>query len=318
VIRFLQPWWLLAVLPVLAAAAAYAWWQWRRIASAVRFSNVELLQAVAPHGWGRRRHLSATALLLSMLSLATAMAGPSIETKEPVERATIILTIDVSLSMEATDVTPSRIEAAQEAAKTFVDELPASYDLGLVSFSDTAAVLVSPSKDRRTVTAAIDTLQLGEATATGEAVFTALQAIAAVPPDGAAAPPPALILLLSDGYRTYGRSIEDAAQLASAANVPVSTIAFGTDKGTIELGIGGQVQPVPVDRHALSTLAELTRGKYYEAASREELRRVYEDVGSSIGYRTVPREVWVWWVGAGLLFALTAAGLSLLWTSRLP
>jgi Ca-activated chloride channel family protein len=317
VIRFLQPWWLLAVLPVLAAAAAYAWRQWRRNAVAKRFSNVELLRA-APHGWGRRRHLSATALLLAMLALATAVAGPSIETREPVERATIILTIDVSLSMQATDVTPSRIEAAQETAKTFVDELPASYNLGLVSFSDTASVLVSPSKDRHTVTAAIDTLQLGEATATGEAVFTALQAIAAVPPDGAAAPPPALILLLSDGYRTYGRSIEEAAQGASAANVPVSTIAFGTDKGTIELGIGGQVQPVPVDRHALSTLAELTRGKYYEAASREELRRVYEDVGSSIGYRTVPREVWVWWVGAGLLFALTAAGLSLLWTSRLP
>ena len=316
-ITFLQPWWLLAVLPVLAAAAAYAWWQWRRNAVAKRFSNVELLRA-APHGWGRRRHLSAAALLLSMLALATAMAVPSIETREPVERATIILTIDVSLSMQAIDVTPSRLVAAQEAAKTFVDELPASYNLGLVSFSDTAAVLVSPSKDRHSVTAAIDRLQLGEATATGEAVFTALQAIAAVPPDGAAAPPPALILLLSDGYRTYGRSIEEAAQLAAAANVPVSTIAFGTDKGTIELGIGGQVQPVPVDRHALSTLAELTRGKYYEAASRDDLRRVYEDVGSSIGYRTVPREVWVWWVGAGLLFALTAAGLSLLWTSRLP
>jgi Ca-activated chloride channel homolog len=318
VIRFLQPWWLLGVLPVLAAAAAYAWRQWRRKGVAVRFSNVDLLRAVAPNGWGRRRHLSAAALLLSMLALTTAMAHPSVDAKEPVERATIMLTIDVSLSMQATDVIPSRIKAAQEAAKTFVDELPAAYNLGLVSFSGTANVLVSPSKDRDAVTAAIDALQLGEATATGEAVFTALQAIAAVPPDGVAAPPPALILLLSDGYRTDGRSIEDAAQAASAANVPVSTIAFGTDQGTVELGIGGQVQPVPVDRRALSTLAELTRGKYYEAASRDELRRVYEDLGSSIGYRTVPREVWVWSVAAGLLFALTAAGLSLLWTSRLP
>jgi Ca-activated chloride channel homolog len=318
VIRFLQPWWLLAVLPVLAAAAAYAWRQRRHNAVAARFSSVEPLGAVAPLRWGRRRHLSATALLLSMLALATAMADPAIDRKEAVERATIVLAIDASLSMKATDVTPSRIEAAQEAAKTFVDVLPAAYNLGLVSFSDTASVLVSPSKDRHTVTAAIDALQFGEATATGEAVFTALQAVAAVAPDGAAAPPPALILLLSDGYRTYGRSIEEAAQAASAANVPVSTIAFGTDKGTIELGIGGQVQPVPVDRHALSTLAELTRGKYYEATSRDELRRVYKDVGSSIGYQTVPRPVWVWSVGAGLLFALTAAGLSLLWTSRLP
>jgi Ca-activated chloride channel family protein len=244
------------------------------------------------------------------------MARPFVDVKMPVERATVILAIDVSLSMKAADVKPTRIEAAQEAAKTFVKELPASYNLGLVSFSDAANVLVSPSKERDIVTGAIDALQLGEATATGEAVFTSLAAIAGVPPDGATEAPPALILLLSDGHLTYGRSIADAAQAASAANVPVSTIAFGTDAGTID--IGGEVQEVPVDRHALKTLAELTRGHYYEAASREELRRVYEDLGSSIGYRTVPREVWAWFVAAGLLFGLGAAGVSLLWTSRLP
>jgi Ca-activated chloride channel family protein len=316
VIRFLQPWWLLAVLPVLAAAGAYGWRQWRRKAVAVRFSNVDLLRAVAPNGWGWRRHLSAVGLLLTMLALATAMAHPSVDTKVPLERATIILAIDVSLSMQATDVTPTRIAAAQEAAKTFVDELPASYNLGLVSFCQTATVLVAPSKDRGSVTAAIDGLQLCEATATGEAVFASLAAIAAVPPDGAGGPAPARILLLSDGYRTAGRPIEDAAQAASAANVRVSTIAFGTDHGTVD--IGGQPQRVPVDRQALSSLAELTRGQYYEAASRDDLRRVYQDLGSSIGYRSVPREVWAWSVAAGLLFALTAAGLSLLWTSRIP
>jgi len=218
--------------------------------------------------------------------------------------------------MKATDVKPTRIEAAQEAAKTFVKELPASYNLGLVSFSDAANVLVSPSKERDIVTGAIDALQLGEATATGEAVFTSLAAIAGIPPDGATGPPPPMILLLSDGHLTYGRSIGDAAQAASAANVPVSTIAFGTDTGTID--IGGEVQEVPVDRYALRILAERTRGHYYEAASREELRRVYEDLGSSIGYRTVPREVWAWSAATGLLFGLTAAGLSLLSTSRLP
>jgi Ca-activated chloride channel family protein len=123
-------------------------------------------------------------------------------------------------------------------------------------------------------------------------------------------------VLLSDGYRTFGRSVEDAAAAASAANVPVSTIAFGTDEGTVE--INGSIQHVPVDRPALAQLAESTRGFFYEAASAEALRKVYEDMGSSIGYRTKAHEIGQWFVGFGLLLALTAAGMSLLWTSRLP
>jgi Ca-activated chloride channel homolog len=314
--RFTQPWWLLAVLPVLGVAGAYVWRQWHRRLVAVRFSNVELLRAVAPAGLAWRRHVSATALLVSMLALVTAMARPSVDTQQPLERATIILTIDVSLSMQATDVFPSRIEAAKEAAKVFVDELPDAYNLGLVSFAKTANVRVSPSKDRQAVRNAIDALQLAEATATGEAVFTSLEAIASVPSDGAAEPPPARILLLSDGYRTYGRPIEQAAEAAAVAGVPVSTIAFGSDDGTVD--IGGQIQRVPVDREALASLAEYTQGMFYEAFSEEDLRRVYEDMGSSIGHRTVPHEVWAWCAGASLLFALTAAGFSLIWTSRIP
>ncbi|HET6214863.1 MAG TPA: VWA domain-containing protein [Micromonosporaceae bacterium] len=315
-IRFLQPVWLLAILPVLAVAAAYVWRQWRRRADAIRFTNVELLRTLAPKGLGWRRHLAAVALLLSMLVLATAMARPAVDTKVPLERATIVLAIDVSLSMQATDVAPSRLAAAQEAAKKFAAELPATYNLGLVSFAKAANVLVSPTKDRSTVDSAIDGLQLAEATATGEAVFTSLDAIRTVPADGAAGPPPARILLLSDGYRTYGRSIEEAAAAAAAVNVPVSTIAFGTDEGVVD--IGGQTQRVPVDRMSLASLAESTHGYFYEAASATELRKVYSDIGSSIGHRTAPREVTHWYTGVGLLLALAAAGLSLLWTSRLP
>jgi len=159
-------------------------------------------------------------------------------------------------------------------------------------------------------------LQLAEATATGEAVFTCLSAIQSVPADGAAGPPPARIVLLSDGYRTAGRPIEDAASAAAGANVPVSTIAFGTDNGTVN--IQGQLQRVPVDKPSLQKLAETTRGHYYEAASLTELKQVYQDMGSSIGYKTVPREITQWYVGIGLLFAFAAAGMSLLWTSRLP
>jgi Ca-activated chloride channel family protein len=314
-IRFLEPWWLLAVLPVLALAAAYVWRQLHRRTYALRFTNVELLRTLAPKGLGWRRHAAAGVLLLALLVLATALARPSVDRREPLERATIMLAIDVSLSMEADDVAPNRLEAAQEAAKQFVAELPPTYNVGLVSFAKSANVLVPPTKDRVAVTQAIDGLVLAEATATGEAVFTCLEAIRTVPADGAQGIPPARIVLLSDGYRTAGRSIEEAAAAAQAANVPVSTIAFGTDSG--QVNIGGQVQRVPVDRLALAELAETTNGYFYEAASMSELKQVYQDMGSSIGYRIEPREITHWYAGVALLLALCAAGLSLLWTSRL-
>nr|MDT0659658.1 VWA domain-containing protein [Micromonospora sp. DSM 115978] len=315
-IRFLQPWWLLAVLPVLLLAGAYAWRQLHRRTYAMRFTNVELLRTLAPRGLGWRRHAAAAAFLLSLLALATAMARPSVDREEPLERATIMLAIDVSLSMEADDVAPTRLQAAQEAAKQFVAELPESYNLGLVAFAKSANVLVPPTKDRPAVTQAIDGLVLAEATATGEAVFTSLEAIRSVPADGAQGIPPARIVLLSDGYLTAGRSVAEAGAAAQAANVPVSTIAFGTDSGRVT--IGGQSQRVPVDRYALAELAETTQGHFYEASSVTELREVYEDMGSSIGFRTEPREITHWYAGIALLLALVAGAMSLLWTSRLP
>jgi Ca-activated chloride channel homolog len=315
-IRFLEPWWLLAIVPVVLIAAVYLWMQWRRRVYAVRFTNVELLRTLAPKGLGWRRHVAAVAFLLGLLALAAAVARPALDTEEPLERATVMLAIDVSLSMEARDVAPSRIEAAQEAAKQFVNELPNTFNLGLVAFAKAANVLVSPTKDRAAVVSAIEGLTLAQATATGEAVFTCLDAIRLVPADGAEGAPPARIVLLSDGYRTFGRSVEEAAAAAAAANVPVSTIAFGTDAGVVE--IEGRAQQVPVDRQALSQLAETTHGFFYEAASLDELRRVYQDMGSSIGHRVTPREVTQWYAGAGLLLALLAGALSLLWTSRLP
>jgi Ca-activated chloride channel family protein len=315
-IRFLQPLWLLALLPVLAVAGAYVWRQFRRRQYAMRFTNVDLLRTLAPKGLGWRRHAAAGSFLLCLVALGSAMARPSVDKQEPLERATIMLAIDVSLSMEANDVAPTRIEAAQEAAKQFVAELPPTYNLGLVSFAKAANVLVSPTKDRTAVIAGIEGLTLAEATATGEAVFTSLEAIRTVPADGADGAPPARIVLLSDGYRTSGRSIEDAAAAAGAANVPVSTIAFGTDTGVVD--IRGQMQRVPVDRMSLQQLAERTKGYFYEAASVGELKKVYEDMGSSIGHRIEAREVTQWYAGAALLFGLCAAAMSLLWTSRLP
>lgn len=314
-IRFLEPRWLLAIVPVVVLAGVYVWRQLRRRSFAVKFTNVELLRSLAPKGIGIRRHLSAVVLLLSMLIMALGTARPAVDTREPLERATVILAIDVSLSMQATDVAPSRIEAAKVSAKDFVKQLPASFNVGLVAFAKSANVLVSPTKERSAVLQAISGLQLAEATATGEAVFTSLDSVRSVPTDGAAGLPPSRIVLLSDGYRTAGRSIEDAASAAASAKVPVSTIAFGTDSGSVR--IGNQTTSVPVDRASLQKLAEITKGIFYEATTKDELRRVYQDMGSSVGYRTKPREVTQWYIGLALATALAAAAMSLLWTSRL-
>jgi Ca-activated chloride channel family protein len=314
-IRFLQPWWLLALLPVAAVAAGYLWRQWRRRAHAVRFSNLELLRRIAPTGLGWRRHLASAAFLLALVALGTAMARPAVDREEPIERATIMLAIDISLSMEANDVAPTRLEAAQQAAVRFAEQLPAEHNLGLVSFARSANVLVPPGTDRQAVVRGIESLVLAEATATGEAVFTSLDAIRTVPADGADGPPPARILLLTDGYRTYGRTVEEAATAAAEANVPVSTVAFGTDDGVVD--IAGQLYRVPVDRDSMATLAETTGGQYYEADSLAELTAVYEDMGSSVGHRVVPREITQWYLGGALALALLAGTLSLLWTPRL-
>lgn len=315
-IRFLSPWWLLAIVPVLALAGVYVWVQLHRRSFAMRFSNLELLQRLTPRGIGWRRHASAGALVLSLLALALGMARPAVDVQQPMERATVILAIDVSLSMEATDVAPNRLRAAQSAAKDFVKQLPRNFNIGVVSFAKAANVVASPTKDRDQVYSAINGLRLAESTATGEAVFTSLQAIAAVPADGASGAPPARIVLLSDGFRTYGRTIEDAGKASSAANVPVSTIAFGTDHGHVS--IGGQTTPVPVDKQSLNKLADMTKGHYYAAASATELKQVYQDMGSSIGHRTMAKEIGQWYIGFGLLFGLAAAAMSLLWSSRMP
>lgn len=315
-IAFRAVYWLLLLVAVLGLAAAYVAMALRRRVYAVRFTNLALLKSIAPRRPGWRRHVAATAFVLALVALVTAMARPATLVKTPRERATVMVALDVSLSMKSTDVRPTRIDAAKAAAKRFVSELPKTFNVGLVSFAGTASVMVSPTRDRQQLSAAIDGLSLAESTATGEAVFAALGAIKAVPVDGATGPTPARIVLLSDGFRTVGRTNDDAAAAARAAKVPISTIAFGTDDGTVQ--VQGQEIRVPVDRAALRLLAESTSGRYYSAATGGQLRGVYQDLGSSIGYRRVPREVGGWFLGFGLLLAFTAGGLSLLWTSRLP
>jgi Ca-activated chloride channel family protein len=251
-----------------------------------------------------------------MIALVTAFAQPARPVKVPRERATVVMAIDVSLSMEATDVQPDRITAAKEAAKSFVDIVPGRLNLGLVAFSGVAQVLVSPTTDHALLKRGIDTLQLGPRTAIGEAIFASLAAIASVPTEPGQAPAPGRIVLMSDGETTVGRPNDAATKAAADAKVQVSTIAFGTDEGTV--AVEGRSIPVPVNREALAQIADGTGGKAFEATTAKELRRVYDNIGSSIGYRTEQREVTSWVVGIALAFALAAAAGSLLWTSRLP
>jgi Ca-activated chloride channel family protein len=307
---------LLLVVPVLALGVAYLVVQRRRPRYALRFSSLELLASVAPRRPGWRRHLPAALVLAGLSALVLALARPSVPVEVPRERATVVLAVDVSLSMAATDVEPSRIEAAQEAAREFARELPERFRLGLVAYAGSAAVLVPPVHDREQVVAALDRLTLAESTATGEAVFAALEAVAAVPGEPGQEPPPARIVVLSDGETTVGRPDEVAAQAAVEAGVPVSTIAFGTDAGTVT--VEGQIVPVPVNRPALARLAATTGGEAYEARDAGGLARAYSEIGSSVGTETEQREMSQAVTGGALALLLIAGALSLLWGSRLP
>ncbi len=304
------------LLAVAALIAAYVVMQLRRKDYAVRFTNLALLDAIAPKRPGWRRHVPATAFILAMIAMVTAFARPARPVRVPRERATVVMAIDVSLSMEATDVAPNRLIAAQEAAKSFVDLVPNRLNLGLVAFSGVAQVLVSPTTDHSLLKRSIDNLQLGPRTAIGEAIFASLASIASVASEPGQPAPPGRIVLMSDGETTVGRANELATTAATEAKVQISTIAFGTDQGFVV--VEGRSIPVPVNRDALKTIAEATDGQAFEAATAKELRKVYADIGSSIGFRTEEREVTAWVVGLALAFALAAAGGSLLWSSRLP
>jgi Ca-activated chloride channel family protein len=315
---FQSPWWLVALLAVVALVALYVVLQLRRAKYAARFTNVALLGSLVPRRAGWRRHVAFGLLALGLAVLVTSLAVPSTEVRVPRERATVVMAVDVSLSMRATDIEPDRFSAMQVAAKQFVDVLPARINLGLVSFAGTATTLVTPTTDRDQVRTAIDNLQLAEATAIGEAVFTSLTAVTnfqSTLESSGEEVPPARVVLLSDGYNTVGRETTQAVDAAVSAQVPVSTIAFGTDYGVLDLN--GERFPVPVDRSTLEDIADKTGGSYSEAASAAELQQVYEDLGSQIGYTTEAQDISPWFVRGGLLFAFLGIVASLLWTNRL-
>ena len=313
---FLAPERLWLLLAVGALVVAYLVQARRRARYTVRFTELDLLASVAPKRPGWRRHVPPALLLLALVALAVGFARPEAEVQVPRERATIVVALDTSLSMNAVDVSPSRDSAARRAATRFIEGLPGRFNVGLVSFSGTAAVVVAPTQDHAAVTTAVQGLSLGSGTAIGEAVLSSIDALELVPGEGGAPAPPARLVLLSDGTNTVGRPLSAAITAAQEAGVPVSTIAFGTQEGTVE--VDGTEIPVPVDRAALRELAEETGGSAYTAESGDALSQVYEDIGSQVGTVTERREVTARWTGLGLLAAAAAASLALVWGLRLP
>ncbi|TDD58267.1 VWA domain-containing protein [Kribbella antibiotica] len=311
--RFEQPLWLWLLVLVVALVAAYLIAQRRRSKYAVRFATLPMLEKVAPNRPGWRRHAPAAAFLAALTVLTIAIARPVADIRVPRERATVVVAIDVSNSMAATDVAPNRFDVAKQAAVQFVQDLPEKFNVGLVSFSRTATVVAAPTTNHQAAVDAINGLRLSNATAIGDAVLTSLQAVRTIDPDN---PPPSRIVLLSDGTSTSGSPVDEAAQAAVQAGVPVSTIAYGTPDGTVT--IDGREIPVPADTETLQTLADTTKGSFYEAESDEQLRDVYSDLQSSIGWTTEPREITNLVAGIALAAALLAAIASLLWFSRLP
>ena len=317
-IEFLEAgrlWWLLSLAVLLVAYIAM---QFVRRRAAMRFTQVKLLDKIAPERIGWRRHIPPVVLLGGLALGIFAYAEPAAVTEVPSERATIVMAIDTSLSMQAEDVEPSRIDGAKEAAAAFLDDVPPQINIGLVSFNGIATVRVPPTTNRAAVRSAILDLELGESTAIGEALFASLDSLESFITEFDGDAPPGRIVLMSDGATQVGRPDAAGVDAARLAGIPVSTIAFGTDRGVIILEDDPRPIPVPVDRDALAVIADGTGGDFFEAATTEELTAIYTDIGSAVSTEEARVLVGSWFAGRAMLLIILAAGLSLVLSNRLP
>ncbi len=294
------------------------WWYWRDqklpAESVVFHPDLEFLKSISTPTFSRNRDIPAILYLLALGLGIFALARPTAALPVPDNKTTIMLAIDVSLSMRADDIKPSRFEAAQDAARIFIKQLPAGTKIGLVSFSGYAAVNVEPTADHSAVLDAIDQLSLGRGTAIGAGLQLATQAL---PERGENAKivrgqrlPPAAIVLLTDGRNNRPpEPLEIAAEVRNK-DVKVYTVGLGTDAGSIDFQGGGMM--VGFDPEILKNIADTTGGKYFEARSSGELQSIYQGLGRSIGWSTKPGEI------TGIFAAL--AGLMLLssiaWSER--
>jgi Ca-activated chloride channel family protein len=325
--------WTLLLVPV--ALAAYLLAQRRRSRYTVRFTNLDLLANVVNAKPGWRRHVPPAFYLLALAALLVSLARPQALALVPKEQATVILVMDVSGSMNATDVEPTRLVSSQRAATAFVEDLPEKFRVGIVSFASTAQTLTRPTTDRVAVYGAIDSLHAEGATAMGDGIERALDvkrpptppssgssARSSPSPQGGADEAPLVVLLLSDGANTQGRTQPmEAAADAKELGVPVFTIALGTDRGMVDVpDETGNLRriPVPPDTLTLQRIAETTGARFFAAPSNSDLKEVYRELGSKIGFVKEKQEITVVFAATGLLFLVAGATMSLVWFSRFP
>jgi Ca-activated chloride channel family protein len=321
---------LLALVPIVAFAA---WWLERRRARyAVAFTNLELLASVAQP---RRRPLALVPLLLFLLALASAtaaLARPRAIISTPSDRATVVLLVDVSGSMRADDVKPTRLDAAANAMSAFVDRLPKQVRAGLISFSSGPNILVPPTTDRTLMHEGIELLVPEGGTAIGDGLGVAVQTVKTTVgdvPRNKDGKIPGAIVLLSDGAQTRGTLTPlQGADLAKKAGIRVFTVALGTNHGTLGAGAFGFGQsgglfpggrfPVRPDPVTLAAIARVTGGQTFRAQSAEKVERVYKELGASIARRHTSREITSWFTGAAAMLLLGSLGAARLTGGRLP
>jgi Ca-activated chloride channel family protein len=318
-VSFAEPLFLLALLLVPLGVVAYLRHEHDRRAAAAAFAAPALQASVVPHQPGWRRHAPLVAYALALTVLILALAKPQTTVAVPVERASIMLTTDYSGSMQATDVPPTRLQAARDAAYSFLGQVPAAVRVGLVAFNQSARLAESPTTDRGAVRSAIAALQPSGGTATGEALAVSLGVLARqTDSDGVRVP--SAIILLSDGASVRGRPPQQLAQRAKDLKIPIYTVTLGTAAGTIQVKRSNgttRTVPVPPDPVESSDVAQISGGRAYTASTAKNLSAVYESLGSRIGYRNEPREITAAFTGGALALLAGGSLLSLHWFRRL-
>lgn len=312
----------LAAIPVLVAL--YVDRDRRRVASQAAFGNPELLPNVVDREPGRLRYLPPLIMLAALVFLIVGVARPHATVSVPREEATIVLAMDVSRSMKAKDVEPTRLDAARIAAKTFLDEVPEKFRVGVVSFATRASVGVAPTEDRELVVTALDTLTAGEGTAIGDAVALSLRVGQPQPADGAeeVEAPPRAIVVISDGARDGGQvEPAEAARQAKAQDVPVYTVLVGTAEGVVEEELTGgfrRIIRVPPNPETLEQVAATSGGTFFAVPDAERLTEVYEELGSRLGTREQDREITDVFAAIAVALLLLAATISVFLFRRVP
>ena len=320
---FGEPILLLGLVLVPLAALVYGAMQARTRREAASFANPALMPNLVTARPGMRRHLPPLLLLLALTALVVALARPQRTVAAPERAATVMMVTDVSGSMNATDVEPNRITAAVNSAKRLTDELPETFRLGLVTFSDFAEQRAAPSTDRAAVRGALDRLTAVGGTAMGlgleRGLEAAMQPVANADGTGTRRLP-AVLVLLSDGKDTQGGvGPTEVAQKAREAGIPIFAIALGTPDGEVEVrdsfGLTTRIQ-VPPDTETLKQIARISRGRFYEAADSAKLEEIYAGLGTRLSSKQVKEEVTVAFAGGALLLVLLGSGLSMAWFGR--